>query len=282
MTRVRTRFAPSPTGRLHLGNMRIAAFNWLFAKKHGGAFILRVEDTDSERNVEGSEALICDDMRWLGLDWDEGLQVGGPHGTYRQSENGEAHRRAAEQLLADGKAYRCWCTEAELEETRERVSGGDVLRYSGRCRRLSAGERARKEAEGLPFVLRFAVPETLESVEIQDAVRGVVLFPQADLHDFVILRANGTATYNFAVVVDDVDMKISHVIRGVGHLSNTPKQALMFDALGQPRPVFAHLPTVLAPGGGKLSKRSGSAGMEELRARGWRSSGRAASSPRAC
>jgi nondiscriminating glutamyl-tRNA synthetase len=253
--------------------MRVAAFNWLFTRKHGGDFILRVEDTDAERNVPGSEALICDDMRWLGLDWDEGLEVGGPHGTYRQSDNGDAHRRAAERLLAVGRAYRCWCTEAELEETRERVSGGDVLRYSGRCRRLSAEERARKEAQGRPFVLRFAVPEGLESVEIQDAVRGTVSFPPSDLHDFVILRANGTATYNFAVVVDDVDMEISHVIRHVGHLSNTPKQALLFDALGHPRPVFAHLPTVLAPGGGKLSKRTGSAGMEELRARGFEPDG---------
>jgi nondiscriminating glutamyl-tRNA synthetase len=223
--------------------------------------------------VPGSEALICDDMRWLGLDWDEGLEVGGPHGSYRQSEHGGVHRRAAEQLLAQGKAYRCWCTETDLEEGREQVSGGDVHRYSGRCRRLPAEERGRNEAQGRPFVLRFAVPEGPETVEIVDAVRGTVSFPLADLHDFVILRANGMATYNFAVVADDVDMQITHVIRGVGHLSNTPKQALLFDALGHPRPVFAHLPTVLAPGGGKLSKRSGSAGMEELRAKGFEPDG---------
>src|SRR5688572_18097854 len=138
MRQVRTRFAPSPTGRLHLGNLRIAAFNWLFARHHGGVFILRVEDTDVERNVEGSEALLCDDLRWLGLDWGEGPDIGGPHGAYRQSERGEVHRRAAEQLLQAGRAYRCWCTEEELAETREQVSHGEVLRYSGKCRRLPA------------------------------------------------------------------------------------------------------------------------------------------------
>jgi nondiscriminating glutamyl-tRNA synthetase len=265
---VRTRFAPSPTGRLHLGNLRVAAFNWLFARKHGGAFVLRIEDTDPERNVPGSEALVCDDLRWLGLDWDEGPEVGGTHAPYRQSERGEVYRRTAEALLARGTAYRCWCTEAELEEGRERVSGGDVLRYSGRCRRLSAEERARNAREGRPSVVRFAVPEGDGAIDVDDAVRGHVSFPRADVTDFVILRSDGTATYNFAVVADDVDMEITHVIRHVGHLSNTPRQALLFDALGRPRPVFAHLPTVLAPEGGKLSKRSGTAGADVLRAQG--------------
>jgi glutamyl-tRNA synthetase len=270
---VRTRFAPSPTGRLHLGNLRIAAFNWLFARKHGGAFILRIEDTDVERNVPGAEALLGEDLRWLGLGWDEGPDVGGPHAPYRQSERAHVYRRAAEQLLREGKAYRCWCTEAELEDSRERVRGGDVLRYSGRCRHLPDEERARKASEGVPHVVRFAVPEGADAVEVEDAVRGKVSFPRADVTDFVILRSEGTPTYNFAVVADDVDMRITHVIRGAGHLSNTPRQALLFDALGHGRPVFAHLPTVLSPSGGKLSKRAGDAGADELRAQGYQPDG---------
>lgn len=270
---VRTRFAPSPTGRLHLGNLRIAAFNWLFARHHRGVFILRIEDTDVERNVQGSEGTICDDLRWLGLDWDEGPQVGGPHAPYRQSERGEVYRKTSAQLLDAGKAYRCWCTEAELEESRERVSGGDVLRYSGRCRRLSQESKARFIEEGRPSVVRFAVPEGLESIEVEDAIRGSISFPKDDVNDFVIQRADGSATYNFAVVADDVDMEITHVIRGSGHIPNTPRQALLFDALGKHRPVFAHIPTVLAPGGGKLSKRSGAAGADQLQEQGYHPDG---------
>jgi nondiscriminating glutamyl-tRNA synthetase len=270
---VRTRFAPSPTGRLHLGNLRIAAFNWLFARHHGGSFLLRIEDTDVERNVPGSEEAICDDLRWLGLGWDEGPQIEGPHAPYRQSGRSEVYRRTAMQLLEAGKAYRCWCTEAELEETRERVSGGDVLRYSGRCRRLSPAEQERLAAEGRPSVVRFAVPPGPDVIDVEDAVRGRVSFPRGDVTDFVIQRSDGSATYNFAVVADDVDMEITHVIRGAGHISNTPRQALLFDALGKPRPVFAHIPTVLAPGGGKLSKRTGSAGADQLRAQGFNPEG---------
>jgi nondiscriminating glutamyl-tRNA synthetase len=274
MTDVRTRFAPSPTGRLHLGNLRIAAFNWLFARRHGGAFVVRIEDTDVERNLAGSEALILDDLRWLGLHWDEGPDVGGGHGPYRQSERAHVYRAAVERLLSERKAYRCWCTEAELEEDRQRVSGGgDVLRYSGRCRSLSPQARTRYEAEHRPHVVRFAVPEGPDAVAVEDRVRGVVSFPRSDVTDFVIQRTDGSATYNFAVVADDVDMEITHVIRGAGHLSNTPRQALLFDALGRPRPVFAHLPTVLAPGGGKLSKRTGSAGAEWLRGQGFEPEG---------
>ena len=269
MGSVRTRFAPSPTGRLHLGNLRLAAFNWLFARHHGGEFVLRIEDTDEERNLPGAEALLMEDLRWLGLFWDEGPNVGGPHAPYRQSERGPVYQAAVERLLREGKAYRCWCTDLELEDSRERVEWGEVLRYSGRCRQLSPETRAAKEAQGLPSVVRFAVPEGLETVDIVDEVRGLISFPRSDLTDFVIQRADGRPTYNFAVVADDVDMRISHVIRGVGHLSNTPKQALLFDALGSRRPLFAHLPTVLAPGGGKLSKRLGSAGADVLRGEGY-------------
>jgi len=270
---VRTRFAPSPTGRLHLGNLRVAAFNWLFARRHGGAFVLRVEDTDVERNVAGAEEGIFRDLRWLGLEWDEGPDVGGPHAPYRQSERGPVYRRTAGRLLEEGKAYRCWCSEEELGEERERVEGGEVLRYSGRCRRLPGEERARLEAEGRPSVVRFAVPEGVDPIQVEDEVRGLISFPRTDLTDFVVLRSDGRPTYNFAVVADDVDMEITHVVRGAGHLSNTPRQALLFDALGHPRPVFAHLPTVLAPEGGKLSKREGSAAAERLRAEGYHPDG---------
>jgi nondiscriminating glutamyl-tRNA synthetase len=271
---VRTRFAPSPTGRLHLGNVRAAAFNWLFTKHHGGAFVLRIEDTDVERNVEGGEALILEDLGWLGLAWDEGPDIGGPHGPYRQSERHELYAAAAEELLASGGAYPCYCTEEELEADSEAgKEGRNVRRYSGRCRGLSAEEQTRLEAARGDPVIRFAVPIGMEGVEIVDEVFGPIFFPEEDLDDFVIRRSDGRVTYNFAVVVDDVGMEITHVIRGVGHLSNTPKQALIFDALGRPRPVFAHLPTVLGPDGRKLSKREGAAAVADMRARGYAADG---------
>lgn len=267
---VRTRFAPSPTGRLHLGNVRAAVFNWLFARRHGGAFVVRIEDTDVERNVEGGEEAILEDLRWLGLTWDEGPDVGGPYGPYRQSERTGRHDAAVEALLARGLAYPCYCSEGQL--ALDRVVGEDgreVLRYPGRCRHLSAEERAAREADGAVPLIRFAVPEGLDDVVIEDEVYGSITFPANDIDDFVIRRSDGRVTYNFAVVVDDVEMKITHVIRGAGHLSNTPKQALLFDALEAPRPVFAHLPTVLAPEGGKLSKRAGADAVADLRARGY-------------
>jgi len=268
---VRTRFAPSPTGRLHLGNVRAAVFNWLFARRHRGAFVLRIEDTDVERNVEGGEAGILEDLRWLGLDWDEGPDAGGPHAPYRQGERALLHRAAVDVLVEAGCAYPCFCSEAELEADAETgKEGREVKRYSGRCRRLSAVERsARAASADRPPVIRFAVPEGVDTVEIQDEVYGPISFPTSDIDDFVIRRSDARVTYNFAVVADDVAMEITHVIRGVGHLSNTPKQALLFDAMGRPRPVFAHLPTVLGPDGRKLSKREGAAGVADLRARGY-------------
>lgn len=271
---MRTRFAPSPTGSLHLGNVRIAAFNWLLARRHGGAFVVRIEDTDVARTVEGSEEGILADLRWLGLDWDEGPDVGGPHAPYRQSERERIHREAADRLVAEGRAYRCWCGEVDLEAGRERVGEGrDVHRYSGRCRRLPEEERRARTERGDDHVIRFALPEGLDTIEIMDEVRGPISFPASDFDDFVIRRADGRVTYNLAVVVDDVAMEISHVVRGAGHLSNTPKQALLFDALGEGRPVFAHLPTVLAPEGGKLSKRRGAASVDHLRREGYNSTG---------
>jgi glutamyl-tRNA synthetase len=267
---VRTRFAPSPTGRLHLGNVRAAAFNWLLARRHGGEFILRIEDTDTERNVAGGEAAIIEDLRWLGLDWDEGPDVGGAHGPYRQSERDEAYGAALERLLAARAGYPCFCSEAELSEDAEEYGEGrTALRYSGKCRGLSEAERAERVGRGDPHVIRFAVPEGLESIEVKDEIFGSISTPTSDIDDFVLRRTDGRVTYNFAVVVDDVDMRISHVVRGVGHLSNTPKQALLFDAMGAERPLFGHLPTVLGSDGRKLSKRHGATAVADLRAEGY-------------
>ena len=271
---VRTRFAPSPTGRLHLGNVRAAVFNWLFARRHGGAFILRIEDTDVERNVPGGEEGILEDLRWLGLDWDEGPDRGGPHAPYRQSGRDALYSTFVDRLLASGHAYPCFCGEAELEaDASVGREGREVRRYPGTCRNLSADERSRRLAAGDASVIRFAVPHAHDSIEIQDEVFGAISFPISDIDDFVIRRSDGRVTYNFAVVVDDVDMEITHVIRGVGHLSNTPKQAVIFDALAVQRPAFAHLPTVLGADGRKLSKRDGAAAVAELRAHGYPAEG---------
>lgn len=265
---IRTRFAPSPTGRLHLGNVRAAVFNWLLARRHGGAFILRIEDTDVERNVEGGEETILDDLRWLGLDWDEGPGVEGPHAPYRQSQRGRVYDAAVQRLLDRGHAYPCFCGEEAMESAVGK-DGREVRHYFGRCRDLTPAQRAEREREGAEPVIRFAVPQDVGVVEIQDEVFGAISFPTADMDDFVIRRSDGRATYNFAVVADDVEMEITHVVRGVGHLSNTPKQALLFDALGVARPRFAHLPTVLGVDGRKLSKREGAAAVAELRAAGY-------------
>ena len=265
---VRTRFAPSPTGQLHLGNVRAAAFNWLFARRHGGTFVLRIEDTDVARDVAGGEDAILEDLRWLGLDWDEGPGVEGPHGPYRQSAREDIYRATLDRLTAAGRAYACFCSQNELEADPAPAIAG-VRRYSGRCRALGAGERAERIEAGEPHVVRLAVPDGLAEVVFEDEVFGSIAVPGSDLDDFVLRRTDGRVTYNFAVVVDDLDMRISHVIRGVGHLSNTQKQALLFDALDQERPAFAHLPTVLGPGGGKLSKRTGATPVAELRALGY-------------
>jgi glutamyl-tRNA synthetase len=267
---VRTRFAPSPTGRLHLGNVRAAAFNWLLARRHGGQFILRIEDTDTSRNVAGGEATIAEDLRWLGLDWDEGPDVGGSHGPYRQSERDDAYAKALGKLLAAGAGYPCFCTEEALsDDTEEFGEGRTATSYSGRCRGMPAGERAERVRRGDPHVIRFAVPEQLTQVTVEDEIFGSISVPVIGIDDFVLRRTDGRVMYNFAVVVDDVDMEITHVVRGVGHLSNTPKQALLFDALGAARPAFAHLPTVLGPDGKKLSKRHGATAVAELRAAGY-------------
>lgn len=256
---VRTRFAPSPTGLLHLGNVRVAVFNWLFARHHGGAFVLRLEDTDVERNQPGSEEALMEDLRWLGLAWDEGPDVGGRFAPYRQSQRSAVYEAALHRLLADGFAFRCFCGEGE----------GDAWdRGPDPCRELRQSEAAHRALSGEPHVLRYAAP-TEGEVTVEDAVRGAVTVAADEIDDFVLRRTDGRVTYNFGVVVDDLAMKITHVIRGAGHLSNTPRQALLFDALGGPRPVFAHLPTVLDPEGGKLSKRAGATSVASYREAGY-------------
>lgn len=256
---IRTRFAPSPTGRLHAGNARVAVFNWAFARHHHGAFVLRVEDTDVERNVENSLETILEDLRWLGTFWDEGPEVGGGFGPYRQSERKRAYGEAARRLVEAGLAYPCYCG---LEG-----AGEPGFRYPGTCRTLTRDERVLREREGIRPVTRFHVPAG--EIVVRDEVYGTVSFPPAEFGDFVIVRADGRPTYNFAVVVDDIAMHITHVIRGVGHLSNTPRQAMLFDALDAPRPVFAHLPMVLGRDRRKLSKREGASSLALLREAGY-------------
>lgn len=271
----RVRFAPSPTGSLHLGNARTALFNWLVARQAGGSFVLRIEDTDIAREQAGSEQRILEDLRWLGLDCDEGLDVGGPFGPYRQSERLPLYRNAADQLLEQGSAYPCFCTEAELEvDRRSRQEAGEAPRYSGRCRSLSRERATERVASGEPCAIRFrAMPDAPlpaeATVSFQDRLRGRVVFPLAEMGDPVLLRRDGRPTYNFAVVVDDAAMKITLVVRGDDHLSNTPRQVLLFQALGHLPPEFAHLPMVRGPDGDRLSKRHGATSVAECRSRGY-------------
>jgi len=266
--RVRVRFAPSPTGQLHLGNARTALFNWLFARHAGGDFVLRIEDTDTARSTPESEAAILDDLRWLGLHWNEGPGVGGELGPYRQSERGEIYRREAARLLREGRAYPCYCSDEELDERREAARARGVEpHYDGRCRDLTDDERKAHEAEGRSPVLRVRGPE--HDVEIEDLVRGRVSFDRGMLGDFIILRSDGRPTYNFAVVVDDVLMRITHVIRAEDHLSNTLRQILLYEALGATPPAFAHVSMVIASDGSKLSKRHGAASVGDTRRDGY-------------
>jgi len=252
---VRVRYAPSPTGHLHIGGARTALFNWLFARSQGGKFIIRFEDTDQERNVPGAEETQLEGLRWLGLDWDESVDVGGPYGPYRSMERLHLYREVVQQLLDEGKAYPCYCTEEELEAVRrQQQAAGEMPRYNGRCRHLTEAERRRLEAEGRRPSIRFRVPED-HWIVIQDEVRGEVRFHSSDIGDFVIVRPDGIPVYNLAVVVDDHFMKITHVIRGEEHLSNTPRQVLIYEAMGWPVPVFAHVSLILNEKRQKMSKR---------------------------
>ncbi len=259
---VRVRFAPSPTGHLHVGGARTALYNYLFARAHSGTFILRIEDTDAERSTEHSLQAIVSGLRWLGLAWDEGHGVGGPHGPYLQSGRRSLYEARAERLAAAGRAYPCFCTPEELEVRRIRqLERGEDPRYDGRCRALSAEERAERARTGPPPALRFALPEP-EEVAWEDLVRGRVSFQSERLDDFVLLRADGVPTYNFACVVDDLEMRISHVIRGDDHVSNTPRQILLYRAFGAEPPAFAHASMILGPDGKRLSKRHGATSVE--------------------
>ncbi|MFH1219640.1 MAG: glutamate--tRNA ligase [Candidatus Eisenbacteria bacterium] len=266
--RTRVRFAPSPTGFLHVGGARTALFNWLFARHAGGTFVLRLEDTDVARSYAEAEHDLVADLRWLGLDWDEGPDRGGPWGPYRQSERLGVYREVADSIIRAGKAYKCYCTDQELEARRKAaLEAGGMPHYDGRCRRLGEREIAALEAEGRPASVRFVVE--YHEVVIPDIVRGEVRFKTGMVGDFVILRSDGMPTYNFACVVDDWKMNITHVIRGEEHLSNTLRQSLVYEHLGLKPPIFAHLPLVLAPDRTKLSKRHGATSVGEMRALGY-------------
>jgi nondiscriminating glutamyl-tRNA synthetase len=266
--KVRVRFAPSPTGLLHVGNARTALFNYLFARQNGGAFILRLEDTDVARSSSEAEQAILEDLHWLGLQWDEGPGRSGDFGPYRQSERIGIYQHYAEELLGKGKAYRCYCTEAELEEKRKRfLAKGIPPKYDGRCRNLTPEEERSLIGKGLPASLRFRVEA--RHLTFEDQVKGRMSFDGQGIGDFVILRSDGTAAYNFAAVIDDHLMAVTHVIRGEDHLTNTPRQILVYQSLGFPLPQFAHLSMILGPDRTPLSKRHGATAVSHFREHGY-------------
>ncbi|HZB00954.1 MAG TPA: glutamate--tRNA ligase [Actinomycetota bacterium] len=265
---VRCRFAPAPSGSIHVGNARTALFSWLHARGNGGAFVLRVEDTDPSRVTDEASQGVLADLRWLGVDWDEGPDVGGPHAPYRQSERREIYREMTGRLLESGHAYRCWCTPEELEERRKAaLSRGEPPGYDGRCRTRSADEIARFEAEGRPAAVRFRMPEREQVVH--DLVKGEVRWTANDLRDFVIVRSDGSPVFLLAVAVDDLLMEITHVVRGDDLLSAAPRNAAVIDALGGTPPEYAHVPQVLGPDGKPLSKRHGATSVEAFREHGF-------------
>jgi nondiscriminating glutamyl-tRNA synthetase len=266
---MRLRFAPSPTGLLHVGNVRTAVFNWLLARGADGAFILRIEDTDVERSTVESEAGIIRDLRWLGLDWDEGPDVGGRCGPYRQSERLHLYASYAKELLSSGDAYFCFCSKEQLDSDRKAaLAEGRPARYAGTCRKLTREAADARIAAGERPAIRFRVPEDRD-VTFSDAVRGDIRFHTDVIGDPVIVRAEGTPAYNFAVVVDDALMAITHVIRGEDHLSNTPRQILLYEALGFTPPIFGHVSMVMGPDHTLLSKRHGATSVAEFRAKGY-------------
>jgi len=265
---IRVRFAPSPTGYLHVGGARTALFNWLLARRHGGAFILRIEDTDVGRSSTDMIEGILDGLRWLGLDWDEGPGVGGPHEPYFQSGRLDRYRASADSLVAKGLAYYCYCTPEELKAKREageRATGGWL--YDRTCANLPAAEIARRERAGMPRAIRFRVPSGVTRVD--DLVHGPIEFDNANLEDFIILRSDRHPTYHLSVVADDVEMMITHVVRGDDHVSNTPKQLLLYRALGEGEPAFAHVPLILGPDKKRLSKRHGATSVMEYARQGY-------------
>lgn len=265
---IRLRFAPSPTGKLHIGGARTALFNWAYARRHGGRFVLRVEDTDRERSTPEFEVAILDGLRWLGIDWDEGPEVGGPFGPYRQSERLEGHLEAARSLLEAGRAYPCFCSAERLSELRERQTAAkETTAYDRRCRDVEPGVARERVAAGEPHVLRFRVPPG--ETRFADMIRGDVRFQNDEVDDWIMVRTDGSPTYNFVVVCDDVAMRISHVMRGEEHLTNTPKQVLLYEAFDVAPPAFAHLPLMLGTDGKKLSKRTGDTALQDYRDHGY-------------
>lgn len=267
---VRVRFAPSPTGHLHIGGARTAIYNWAFARRHDGVFVLRIDDTDPERSTRENTEAIMRALRWLGLDWDEGPEAGGELGPYFQTQRSEVYARDLEKLKASGAAYACFCTPAELDVKREaaRVRGG-FSGYDRACRSIPPDEAASRIASGEAHVWRLAVPEDRGEVFFADEIRGAITFPADALDDFVLVRSDGSPTYNFATVVDDVEMGITHVIRGDDHLSNTPRQMMVFEALGAHVPAFAHMGLILGTDGKRLSKRHGATSVEAYRDAGY-------------
>jgi nondiscriminating glutamyl-tRNA synthetase len=266
---VRVRFAPSPTGHLHIGGARTALFNLLFARRHGGTFILRIEDTDLKRSSYESEEVIIRDLQWLGIDWDEGVVKGGEFGPYRSTERRHIYKEYVDKLLKEGKAYYCYCTPEELEEERKNLlKKGQMPRYMGKCRCLSPEEIKAFEEQGRKPVIRFKVPDD-QLIVVDDMVRGKVEFDSSGIGDFVIVKSDGIPVYNFAVVIDDYLMKITHVIRGEEHLSNTPRQILIYDALGMEIPKFAHVSLILGKDRTKMSKRHGATWVEQYRDEGY-------------
>ena len=266
--KVRVRFAPSPTGYLHVGGARTALFNWLFAQRQGGTFVLRIEDTDADRSSWDMVQGIVDGLRWLGIDWDEGPDVGGPHHPYFQSQRLDRHRAMADRLVAEGRAYYCYCSPETLQARRQaaEAAGGGWM-YDRACRRLDAAEIARHEAAGTPRAVRFLVPDGV--TRFDDVVHGAISFDNANIEDFVILRSDRQPTYHLSVVADDIDMAITHVIRGDDHISNTPKHVLLFEAFARAVPAFAHVPLILGTDKKRLSKRHGATSVTEYRKAGY-------------
>jgi glutamyl-tRNA synthetase len=267
MSAPRVRFAPSPTGYLHVGGARTALFNWLLARKHGGVFVLRIEDTDVERSSDDMVEGILDGLRWLGLDWDEGPKIDGPHGPYFQSQRLERYRATAADLVASGHAYYCYCTPETLKAKRDAAeAAGSAWRYDRACCALSADEIAERERDGAARAIRFRVPEGKTAFD--DLVHGPIEFDGANIEDFVLLRSDGHPTYQLSVVADDVEMKMTHVVRGVDHISNTPKQILLYQALGAEVPRFAHVPLIHRHDKKRKSKRHGATSVSEYEPQG--------------